>query len=158
VHGVFESRALVISVLVLLGGAIFGAIFIKPILTLSSFPYTDFNFTFLRGVGTLTIHLTQLPPSFIFTSVWPLEHTLALLVIVYVLTLIFATIRPGEHAITMHLIMLPITLKLSSILPGIGTMPMDIIFQEITFVVIAVIPSEATFTLLDAILVVAGIR
>tara|TARA_B110000305_G_C19040809_1_gene448100 strand:+ start:360 stop:536 length:177 start_codon:yes stop_codon:yes gene_type:complete len=58
----------------------------------------------------------------------------------------------------MHLIMLPITLKLSSILPGIGTMPMDIIFQEITFVVIAVVPSEATFALLDAILVVAGIR
>jgi len=153
VDGVVEAGALIIIVLVLLCGAVV----MEPFFALAFFPYADFNFAFLGGVGTLPIHLAQLPPAFIFSSVWPLKHAVALLVIVYVLTLILATVRPGESAIAVHLIMLPIPLKLSSILPGVGTAPVDIVFQEIAIVAVAVVPAEVAFSLLHAILVVASV-
>lgn len=121
---------------------------LEPLLPLAFFPDANTNAAFLRSVCALTIHFAKLPGSVVSTSIRPLEHTLALLVVVNILALIFSSIRPCENAITMHFVLIPVAVVSASVFPGICTLSMNIVLVEFAIKLVTIVPLEETSTML----------
>jgi len=75
---------------------------------------------------------TIIPLSFINLSILEEELTIALFLVVQVLTDVFSTVRPGVYAFAIHFIKLPHPIVNSSIRPFVDSKAFNLVIFEFT--------------------------
>jgi hypothetical protein len=82
-------------------------IFANPPDSLAVFPFAELFCALASDINTFAVLLPALPVSLVAATVGPKELSVALLLIINVLSNIFSSVSPGECTFTVHLIISP---------------------------------------------------
>jgi hypothetical protein len=94
--------------------------FIEPLDSFTVFPQTEFNLVlFGDKIGAEAVLLASRPEAFIATSISPSIYTIAMFLIVTVLTLILTAIVPDVDTNTFHVVVTPLSLILATVQPRV---------------------------------------
>ena len=119
-----------------------------PFKTFAFLPDTIFFNLITAHEPTFTMLFAHLPVSFVRSTIWPVDFSIAVLLVFKVSAYVFAPIRPGEDSFPMHLIRLPSSIVASTISPEELSLSMNNIVLELACEISRVRPFKSTDTML----------
>lgn len=108
-------------------------------------PFTLNRFSLGAGVLPGAVLLPVEPLARIAAAIWPLDDSIAMLLVIPVLSLVdLPAVWPLEDALAVHLVVFPFAHVVAPISPSIGANALDVVISELTLVSRVVGPSEST--------------
>ena len=99
--------------------------------------------------------LSIFPVALVGSTVWPYKLSIAVFLIVSVLSNIFAAITPCEGTLSVHFVVLPVAFVLSAVAPHVHSLSMNVVVEEFSNKHGRVSPFESPCAVLLTVLVVA---
>jgi hypothetical protein len=122
---------------------------LNPLYSLTHFP-NSLSLFFIFDIDAFSVLFTLTPLAYVFSSIWPFECSLAIFLIIYVVTYISPAITPGECSFTFHLVVDPLAVVNSTICPFVLSMAVNIILVEVTFVSALIRPDKFSSSVLHS--------
>ena len=108
----------------------------------------------ILGQCTFAVLLTIKPSASIDVSIGPEKGTLAMLLVLDVVSLVALTIGPAQDSVAVHLVLSPHAFVLTSILPLIGPLALNVVVFKVSLVAVTVGPCEGAKAHLYALFIV----
>ena len=102
--------------------------------------------------GAVAMHLAMLPLTRVHATIRPLEHAVAMSLVIHVVAFVDATIWPRVLTPTMHVTRVPLTDKLAPIKPFISPMSLHLVIDPVTGVERAIWPEVCAKSILLTLL------
>lgn len=104
-----------------------------PLNSLAHLPNT-LAFLAFFDVNTFAVLLALTPLSNVLATIWPLEGSVSVLLVILIATYISTAITPSESSLTFHFIVDPLATINSTVSPFIFSLAMNIILEKVTFI------------------------
>jgi hypothetical protein len=98
------------------------------------------------GKRSITVLLPFIPPAFIRLPIWPIQLTISMLQVIFILPLVVSSTFPRENPLPVQLPFLPLTDIRPRIEPCVGPLTVEEVGLEVSLVLASVRPMKLTVT------------
>ena len=129
----------------------------KPTYTLAILPDSFFHHARSSCKCGFAMLPSSSPPSRVFSTIWPMECSFSVLLIVFIFTVILSSIGPRVNTLSVHQIVFPVSFIFSSICPLVSAKAFHSIVNPFSAIFIIIRPCVRTDALSLSLIIVSNI-